>query len=204
MRQGDPSCDRKSEKEKTNQRKGDYVMLKYDSKSANELLKILEAQEASLVFDSFTNEDALRLGTILSEITKNCPKSVTARVFLGDIIVFQYTMAGDEKTRFGWTERKYALIRETLHSSMHGKIRALMLGELRDLYENKEKYGFGCGGFPIVTKDKGLIGAVALSGLPDPADHIYVIRALEIFTGREVPHLPEEINEEWIDGLSRC
>lgn len=174
-------------------------MLERNREGANELLRILEEQEAVLQFDSFNNQDALKLGIILSEVTKDTPAPLSLRVFLGDVIAFQYAMEGDAETRFGWTYRKYQLIKKTGHSSMHGKVRAMFLGELMDLAKNEAEYGFGCGGFPIIVKDKGIIGAVAVSGLPDPADHLYVVEALEKMIGVKAPVIPAEINEEWIN-----
>lgn len=165
---------------------------------AAELIKILEEQEETLVFDSFSNEDALELGTILADITKNSPKPMSMRVYLDDIIVFQYTMKEREEFRFDWLQRKYQLIKKTGHSSMHGRIKASFFGEYQELSANPSEYGFGCGGFPIRVKNKGLIGAVCLSGLPDPSDHIYVIKALEKMLGLEAPIIPEKYDEEWI------
>ena len=172
-------------------------MLERNQQGAKELLRILEAQEEKLVFDSFNNEDALKLGIILTEVTKNTEKPLSMRVFLDDEIVFQYTMEGDCEKRFGWTKRKYNLIKKTGHSSMHGKVRALYLGELKELFENKDEYGFGCGGFPIIVKGKGIVGAVAVSGLPDPKDHLYVIEALEKMLNTKVEPIPQEVDESW-------
>lgn len=172
-------------------------MLEKNRDGAIELLKILEEQENTLVFNSFTNEDALKLGIILTEVTKQTTAPLSMRVFIDDTIVFQYTMEGDSERRFGWTERKYNLIKETKHSSMHGKVRALYLNELQDLYNNKEIYGFGCGGFPIIVKDKGIVGAVAVSGLPDPKDHLYVVEALEKMLNVSTTRIPKEVDETW-------
>lgn len=174
-------------------------MLERNREGALELLKIVEKQEEVLKFKSFNNEDALKLGNILAELTKNCTSPISIRVFIKDVIVFQYTMAGDEETRFGWTYRKYQLIKKTGHSSMHGKIRAMFLDELKELVAEPETYGFGCGGFPINVEGEGVIGAVAVSGLPDPADHVYVIEALSKMLGVDVPKLPDDIDENWIN-----
>lgn len=174
-------------------------MLSRDREGAEALLKILEKQEEILVFDSFTNEDARTVGNMLSDRLKDSPIPVTVRVFIDDVIVYQYTMKGDEDKRFGWTYRKYQLIKKTGHSSMHGKVRMMFLGELGDLFADKETYGFGCGGFPIRLKDGGLIGAVTVSGLPDPGDHNYVVEALEAFLNVEAPKVPEEVDIRWIN-----
>lgn len=174
-------------------------MLKRDREGAQELLKILESQEKTLIFDSFTNEDALALGNILADLTKDVPMPITIRIFLDDIIVYQYTMKGDEETRFGWTYRKYQLIKKTGHSSMHGKVRAMFLDELQDMYAQTDVYGFGCGGVPIKIKTDGIIGAATISGLPDPADHLYVIKGMEKMLGVKAPQIPDEIDETWIN-----
>lgn len=173
--------------------------MERNREGAKELLKLVEMQEELLVFEKFTNEDALKIGIILTEVTKDTPTPLSIRVFMGDTIVFQYAMEGDAETRFGWTYRKYQLIKKTGHSSMHGKIRAMFLDELQDLCAQPDIYGFGCGGFPITVKGQGIIGAVAVSGLPDPVDHLYVVEALEKMIGVEVPKIPDEIDEQWIN-----
>lgn len=173
--------------------------MERNREGAKELLKLVEKQEELLVFEKFTNEDALKLGIILTEVTKDTPAPLSIRVFMGDTIVFQYAMEGDAETRFGWTYRKYQLIKKTGHSSMHGKVRAMFLDELQDLCAQPDIYGFGCGGFPITVKGQGIVGAVAVSGLPDPADHLYVVEALEKMIGVEVPKIPDEIDEQWIN-----
>lgn len=172
-------------------------MMEKNSTGAKKLLEILEKQEEDLVFESFTNKDALSLGIILTEVCKNSPAPLSMRVFLDDVIVFQYTMEGDSNRRFGWTLRKYNLIKKTGHSSMHGKLRALYLNEFQDLYADSDTYGFGCGGFPITVKDKGIVGAVAVSGLPDPLDHLLVVEALEKMLNIETINIPSEVNESW-------
>lgn len=172
-------------------------MQKNNKDDIFKLLEILEKQENDLVFDSFNNKDALKLGIILSEVTKDTTKPLSMRIFLNDVIVFQYTMDGDYNRRFGWTLRKHNLVQKTKHSSMHSKVKALYLNELYDLYTDKDTYGFGCGGFPITTKDKGVVGTVVVSGLPDPLDHFYVVEALEKMLNVKTISIPKEVDETW-------
>lgn len=47
--------------------------------------------------------------------------------------------------------------------------------------------------------EKNSTGAIAVSGLPDPADHIYVVEALERFLGVKAPEIPEEVDESFIN-----
>lgn len=161
------------------------------------LLKILEQQETDLVFESFDRVDALRLGTMLAETINGYSQPLTVRIFVGDIIVYQYVMEGDEASRFDWTYRKYQLVKKTGHSSMHAKVRMQLLGELKDLEAQPDVYGFGCGAFPIAVKGRGIIGGVAVSGLPDPDDHPIVVHALEKMLGKKTEELPEEIGHSF-------
>ena len=167
---------------------------------AREMQELLERQEELLRFDSFTNQDARRLGNILADIAAENPTPTTVRVCIGDTVVFQYTDSPEEDVRLGWVSRKYNLIRKTGHSSMHACVRNRKLGELAELAADTDTYGFGCGGFPIRLKGEPLteensvssiIGCVALSGLPDPQDHDLVVRALEQFLGASAPKTPE-------------
>ena len=169
---------------------------------ARELLELLERQEDLLRFDSFTDEDARRLGNILADIAAENPAPTTVRVTIGDTVVFQYTDSPEADVRLGWVTRKYNLIRKTGHSSMHACVRNRKLGELADKAAQEDVYGFGCGGFPIRLKDEpiteenkisSIIGCAALSGLPDPQDHDLVVRALEQYLGVEAPKTPDQI-----------
>lgn len=172
-------------------------MLEKNREGAIKLLNILEEQEKLLVFNEFTKENGIELGEILKDVIKDTPKPLSLRVFLNDEIVYEYTMEGDFEKRFGWTSRKYNLIKKTGHSSMHGKVRKIYLNELQDLAKQDDIYGFGCGGFPIIVKNKGIIGAIAVSGLPDPLDHFYVVEALERMLNINSPRIPQEVDESW-------
>ena len=172
-------------------------MIEKNREGALALLAILEQQERDLVFDRFDRHDALRLGTLLAETIIGYDQPLTVRVFIGDIIAYQYAMAGDEESRFGWTWRKYQLVKATGHASMHAKVRMQLLGELSGLAAQPEVYGFGCGAFPITVKGQGIIGAVAVSGLPDPDDHPIVVHALETLLGRSTAAHPDEVGHDF-------
>ena len=169
-------------------------MIEKNAEGGQALLRLLEQQEADLVFDSFDRRDALRLGTMLSETALGFRFPLTVRIFMGDIIAYQFAMARGEENRFGWTLRKYALLKATGHASMHGKVRMELMHELSDFAEHQDIYGFGCGAFPITVKDQGIIGAAVVSGLPDPEDHILVVHAIETMLGKKTVELPPEVD----------
>lgn len=161
--------------------------------STDNLLTLLEEQEAILQFDVFSNYDAFLLGGQLVEKLKNSPIPVAIRVFIGDIVVFQYTMQGKEESHYDWTRKKYNVVKAIRHSSMYGKILVKCRNELKELQKQKSEYGFGCGGFPITVKGQGIIGAVCVSGLPDPMDHVMIVEALGRQLEKTAPLLPEKV-----------
>lgn len=150
------------------------------------ILSIIEEQEKLLVFNAFGNHDALLLGTRLAEQVKESERPVAIRIYLGDILVFQYTMQGKEEWHYGWAEKKCQLVKATGRSSYYVMLQHETEGKWQ-AFEGDETKAFACGGFPIKVEDKGMIGVVAISGLVDPQDHIEVVRALSHILGKDVP-----------------
>lgn len=149
------------------------------------ILSIIEEQEKRLVFDNFGNHDALRLGVRLAEQVKESERPVAIRIYLGDILVFQYTMQGKEEWHYGWAEKKCQVVKAAGHSSFYVMLKHESEGAWQE-FECDETKAFACGGFPIQVKGKGMVGAVAISGLKDPQDHIEVVNALSHLLGKEV------------------
>lgn len=149
-------------------------------------LSIIEQQEKLLVFDAFGNHDALLLGMRLAEQVKESERPVAIRIYLGDILVFQYTMQGKEEWHYGWAEKKCQMVKATRHSSYYVMLRHEAEGMWQE-FEGDENKAFACGGFPIQVKDKGMTGIVAISGLKDPQDHVEVVKALSQILEKEVP-----------------
>ena len=149
-------------------------------------LSIIEQQEKLLIFEAFGNYDALLLGTRLANQVKESERPVAIRIYLGDILVFQYTMQGKEEWHYGWAEKKCQMVKATGHSSYYVMLQHEIAGIWQE-FEGDETKAFACGGFPIQVKDRGMTGIVAISGLKDPQDHIEVVKALSHLLGKEVP-----------------
>lgn len=148
----------------------------------SKLLEAIEVQEELICFESFSNSDALAVGTMIAESVKNSERPVAIRVYLQDIVVFQYTMKGKEEWHYGWTEKKYRMVKATGHSSMYAMLQNKYFGKWKE-FERDETKAFACGGFPIKLKDGTIIGAVSISGLVDPQDHEVVVSALSEYSG---------------------
>ena len=158
-----------------------------------EMLDMIAEQEHILVYDDFSNADALRLGVEIAEQVKESERPVAIRIYLEDLLVFQYTMRGKEEWHYGWAEKKRKIVEATGHSSFYVMLQHEHLGKWKE-FEGDETKAYACGGFPIKVKEKGMIGSVSISGLVDPQDHNVVVAALSKLMAKEVPMLP---NTAW-------
>lgn len=157
--------------------------------TTQEKLDILEAQERELVFDSFSNHDALELGKKLADKLVDSERPIAIIIRIGEFTVFQYTMKGKEESHFGWANRKANMVEEIGHSSMYARIAYQERGDYEELVRDEERYAIGCGGFPIAARGEGRVGVIGLSGLVDPEDHTVIVETLEEILQKKVAKL---------------
>lgn len=149
-------------------------------------LEILAKQEEEIRFERFGNYDALKIGTLIAEKVKASERPVAIRIYLDDIVVFQYTMKGKEEWHYGWATRKYEMVKATGHSSMYATLQNKFLGKWKE-FEKDETKAFACGGFPIRLKNGDMVGVVSISGLVDPQDHEVIVSVLSEYIGLKAP-----------------
>ncbi len=153
------------------------------TEATNELLAELRAQELELQLDSFTNEDALLLGTALVETARQEGLSVTIDIRRGDQQLFHCALAGTSADNDAWIERKNRVVRRFGHSSYLMRVDSELRGascEEEFLLDPREFAAHG-GAFPIIVRDVGPIGTVTVSGLPQAEDHRLVVETLRAF-----------------------
>jgi len=153
------------------------------TEATNELLAELRAQELELQLDSFTNEDALLLGTALVETARQEGLSVTIDIRRGDQQLFHCALAGTSADNDAWIERKNRVVRRFGHSSYLMRIDSELRGascEEEFLLDPREFAAHG-GAFPIIVRDVGPVGTVTVSGLPQAEDHRLVVETLRAF-----------------------
>jgi uncharacterized protein (UPF0303 family) len=140
----------------------------------------LRIQEESLVFSSFTNDDAIALGMRLIDAGRAESLAITVDVRRGDQQLFHAGLAGTSADNDAWVERKVRLVKRVGMSSyrMGCQLRATgrSLGEA--LLLDEREYAAHGGAFPIVVANVGLVGVVTVSGLPQREDHALVVRVL--------------------------
>ena len=143
----------------------------------------LAEQERRLQFSRFTNDDAWRLGSLLVDLARERALAVTVDVRRGEQQLFHFALPGTSADNDAWIERKIGVVRRYGNSSY---LVGRRFQDQGSSFEEKsrldpDRYAAHGGAFPILVTDVGLIGTVAVSGLPQAQDHRLVVEALERF-----------------------
>ena len=140
----------------------------------------LQAEEDSLVFDSFSRADALAVGLKLLDLAKAYPDPVAVEIVINGLVVFRHFADGAMPDSDLWLSRKRNSVELMAMSSL--RFKAWLDRYDRDLVARKldpNDYAAGGGGLPIVLRGTGMVGSVCISGLPnDLDDHALVVAAL--------------------------
>ena len=140
----------------------------------------LAAQEALLVFESFTNDDAIAVGLALVDAARAGQLAITVDVRRGEQQVFHAALPGTTADNDAWVERKVRVVRRFEQSSFRVGCTLRRLGKSIDevfLLEGSLYAPHG-GAFPITVRNAGVVGVVTVSGLPQRADHKLVVDVL--------------------------
>ncbi len=143
----------------------------------------LVAQEQRLVFTRFDNDDAWRLGCLLVELARERGAAVTVDVRRGEQQLFHCALPGTSADNDAWIERKIRVVRR------YGSSSYLVGQRFRDQgtsFEERSRldpdlFAAHGGAFPVLVAGVGLVGTVAVSGLPQLEDHLLVVEALQAF-----------------------
>ena len=147
----------------------------------------VEAEERELVFERFTNDDALELGLLLVEKARARQLAVAIDVERGGQRLFHFAAAGTTPDNAAWIERKKNLVKRVFRSSYAVGLK--LSAEGKTLSERlgipAETFAAHGGCFPIIVKNAGCIGTVTVSGLPQKDDHDLVVEAIREFLERK-------------------
>ena len=156
--------------------------------SIKEEIKIREKEEELLQFTSFSNEDALKIGLAIRDMAEKKFGPVAIEIEVNGLVIFHYSMPGTNGRNNMWVERKANMVRVSQVSTLH----AMQLRE-RDKKDMQADWGLDPmeyaaigGGFPIRLKGTGIIGAIAVSGLPHTEDHHLIVETLAELFGVEL------------------
>jgi uncharacterized protein (UPF0303 family) len=150
----------------------------------------VESEEQSLVFDRFTNEDALALGLSLVELARKRHLAIAVDVERAGQRLFHHATAGTTPDNAVWIERKKNLVKRVFRSSYSVWLKLRAQGRtLAESMDGVSTEGFAAHGgcFPVNVKGVGFVGTVTVSGLPQKDDHDLVVEAIREFLSRERP-----------------
>ena len=147
------------------------------------LLATLARQEEELQFTAFTNETALELGLRLVDTAKRQGKAVAVDICRNDLQLFHYAMSGMSGHNADLIRRKRNVVKRYGRSSYcvatHYRIRGMAFDE-RTKLDPRDCAAEG-GGFPLIIKSVGVVGALTVSGMPDVEDHVLIVSELKSF-----------------------
>ena len=154
-----------------------------DGFTTTQLLK----EEQILTLPSLDLTDALEIGEIAKSLgqIKNLPIAVEVRLL--DWIIYHASLPGSKSENQWWIDRKARVVMLKHHSTLHERVRA----EERGVDWHKENdvedetHAIHGGGLPLITKDKGFVGILLISGLPQVEDHLLGVEVLTEFLARK-------------------
>lgn len=146
----------------------------------SEDLVLIAKQEHRLKFPKFDEEVAWNIGCRLRDmaIARSAPVVVDVRRF-GQLLFF-CAIAGSTPDNAEWARRKSNVVAR-FHRSSYGL--GLELQQKNTTLADRfglalTEFAAHGGSFPIAIAGSGVIGSVAVSGLPQRADHELVVEAL--------------------------
>lgn len=147
--------------------------------ASEDIAKIVE-QEAALAFDRFDEAVAFEIGMAIRErgLAEKWPIIVDIQTF--DRPLFYAALPGSTVSNAHWARRKRNVVQRFLKSTYRMVLeqqspdRTFKPGEALDPVD----YVLAGGGFPITVKAAGVIGVMAVSGLPEREDHGVIVEVL--------------------------
>ncbi|MHA6297134.1 heme-degrading domain-containing protein [Devosia sp. CAU 1758] len=141
----------------------------------------LEAQQTLLQLPRFDYAMAWALGAHMQSEAARRNLPVAIEVTHGATPVFFVLMPGATPDNPDWVRRKRAVALRFHQSSLHMRLLCEQHGwDFATRFRLSDAdYAASGGGVPIVVSGVGVVGAAAVSGLPDVEDHDLVVAALQ-------------------------
>ncbi|MBB2902408.1 uncharacterized protein (UPF0303 family) [Kineococcus radiotolerans] len=151
--------------------------------TADELITRLTADEDDLVLDRFDEDDAWRLGSLLVQRARSRDLAVAVAIRRNGQRLFHAALPGSVADHDAWLQRKMNVVDRFGHASYLVGTRARRGGGEFDVDARVDPREFAAhgGAFPLRVRGVGVVGAVAVSGLPEADDHALVVEVLAEF-----------------------
>lgn len=142
-------------------------------------LDLLARQEEALVFDSFDENTAWKVGAILVEVARARNAPVVVNIRTPNRTLFHAALPGAVPANDEWARRKSNLVlREHQSSRRFGMALQTKNKTLADHGIDFADYADHGGSFPLRIKNVGVIGAITVSGLASHEDHDMIVGVL--------------------------
>lgn len=149
-------------------------------------LKKLLGQEEELQFESFENEDALQLGSLIVALAKERGKGIAVHIENDTNPLYAHYMAGTGEGNVYWINTKKNVVnrfgRSSLYVGESYKAQGTTFKEASGL--SSDEYQGEGGSFPIVVKGRGKVGTVTVTGLTGEEDHWFAVEGIRRYLGR--------------------
>ncbi|HEY1487589.1 MAG TPA: heme-degrading domain-containing protein [Micromonosporaceae bacterium] len=148
-----------------------------------ELLPVLLAQEQRLIFDRFDEQTAWDLGAAMRQSASTAGLPIVISVRRNGQRLFHAALPGTASDNDAWIERKSAVVDRYGHSSYYVGCQFRARGGSFDegARLDLDRFAAHGGAFPLTVRGAGVIGTIAVSGLPQVDDHAFVVAELERF-----------------------
>ena len=147
----------------------------------------LLAEQQLLSIASLSNMEAIEIGQIATAIGIEERLPIAIQVRLGDWIIYHTSLPGSSTENDWWLARKARVVKLKQHSTLFEQVSAKERGV--DWHEENnlldETHAIPGGGLPLISKDKGFVGCLLISGLPQIEDHLLGVRVLTEFLARK-------------------
>ena len=145
----------------------------------------LDREERALQFERFDNQTAYDLGLALVEKARAAGAAVTVDIRRGGQQLFHVALPGTAPDNDAWILRKVRVVDRFGRSSLNIGERARQAGTTfeEQMRLDPDLYAAHGGAFPVTVRDVGVVGTVAVSGLPQLDDHRLVVEVLSEFLG---------------------
>jgi len=152
-----------------------------DRAALDDLIAEVIAQEERLQFTTFHHDDAWMLGARLRDVGIARGHAITIDIARGEQRLFHCALPGTSAHNDVWIERKKRTVREFAASSYLVGLRFPLVDrhelESAPWMDPAQFSGHG-GGFPLTIRGVGVVGTIAVSGLPHELDHALIVDAL--------------------------
>jgi uncharacterized protein (UPF0303 family) len=152
---------------------------------------LLRKQEQQAQFQSFSEEIAFDLGSVVYGIARGKRAPVVINIRTSDRALFHAAMPGATPDNDEWVRRKSnVVLRYHVSSLQFGDSLALKDRVINpDMGIDMMNFAGHGGSFPIRVKKAGVVAAITVSGLPQLDDHRMIIDALDQYLKIELPKI---------------